>query len=321
MLQQTTVATVLNYYERFLDRFGTVVDLANAPEQDLLLLWQGLGYYRRARHMHRAAQIIRDQYAGQFPRQLHQIEKLPGLGRYTARAIASFAFHQRLPIVEANTRRLWCRFHALTGDPTKRPVEEKIWQLAQNLLPPQKSWDFNQAAMDLGSMVCTPKKPSCGICPLARYCLAHQRGQEECFPQLPAKRAKVDVRHASLLLWNRAGKILVRQRPPTGTWAGLWEFPHIELLSNESPQAGLLRIFGPRFNQPLQWTGRSHIVRHAIMHYRVELTAVEARAPRKTLPLEGINRWVTLDELSSLPFSTPQRKLSLWLRETSHFDS
>jgi A/G-specific adenine glycosylase len=313
MLQQTTVATVLRYYERFLDRFPTVVDLANASEQDVLHLWQGLGYYRRARNMHRAAQVIRDKYAGEFPRTLTEIEKLPGLGRYTARAIASFALHQPVPIVEANTRRLWCRVSAAVGDPTKAPLEEALWHLAEVVLPARSSWDFNQAAMDVGSTLCTPKEPACDSCPLASHCVAHELGQEESFPQLPPKRTKVDVQHASVVLWNGKNEVLVRQRPDDGTWAGLWEFVHVELGVGESPKTGLKRTLGPEPFRSLRWTGRTHQVRHTIMHYRVQLVCLEARigSPAPTFP--GPSRWISPSRLSTLPFSTPQRKLVAWL--------
>jgi A/G-specific adenine glycosylase len=313
MLQQTTVATVLNYYEKFLDRFPTVVDLADAPEQDVLHLWQGLGYYRRARNMHRAAQVIRDQYAGEFPATLSEIEKLPGLGRYTARAVASFALHQPVPIVEANTRRLWCRVSAAIGDATKAPLDDALWHLAEEVLPARSSWDFNQAAMDLGSMICTPKEPACHSCPLDRHCVAHALGQQESFPQLPPKRAKVDVQHASLILWNTKNEVLVCQRPADGTWAGLWEFVHVELDEGESPETGLKRTLDAKTFASLGWTGRTHRVRHAIMHYRVELFCLEARIGSSASKLPSPSRWISPARLHSLPFSTPQRQLVAWL--------
>ncbi|MBY0586650.1 A/G-specific adenine glycosylase [bacterium] len=314
MLQQTTVATVLGYYERFLERFPTISDLARGDEQEVLHLWQGLGYYRRARHLHRAAQFLARTNGGKFPTHLAEIEKLPGFGKYTARAVACFALHQSVPIIEANTRRLWCRVAGAEGDPTRGRLEAELWEMSAALAPKKGAWDFQQAAMDLGAMICTPRSPSCSICPLADHCEAHRLGKEEDLPQLPAKRSKVDIEHASVVLWNKRGEVLIRQRPPDGTWAGLWEFPLAELAENETPRDGIQRTVGQQVFASLRWTGRSHLVRHAIMHYRVKLTCLEATVGRQSVELPS-SEWRTVDRLRSLPWSTPQRKLLIWLEK------
>jgi A/G-specific adenine glycosylase len=313
MLQQTTVATVRSYYDRFLSRFPNLRTLADADEQEVLHLWQGLGYYRRARNMHRAARVIRDDMGGQFPTRLEEIERLPGLGKYTARAVATFALGERVPIIEANTRRLWSRVSAADGDPSKPPLAPLLWQLAEKVLPTRHPADFNQAAMDVGSMICTPKTPSCGICPLRDHCQAYALGRMEDYPQLPPRKAKVRARHCSAILWNPQNELLLRQRPADGTWAGLWEFPLAELAVGEDPLAGLGRILGERLREGITWTGRATSVRHAIMHYQVELLAREGRVGRGWRPPAGAFAWVGPGELRQYPLSTPQRRLVTWL--------
>lgn len=313
MLQQTTVATVRGYFERFLDRFPSIEDLASAPEEAVLHLWQGLGYYRRARHLHRAAQIIVRDFGGRFPTDPDEIRGLPGLGRYTANAIACFALNHRLPIIEANTRRLWTRLTAATGNPAKPPLETYLWQLAQDVLPKREFADFNQGAMDLGSMICTPKSPECDKCPLAAFCIAHQTGTETQFPQLAPRRAFVDVEHVTVLLWDKEkNQLLVTQRPDDGPWAGLWEFPRVEKRDEEDHLSAAIRAVKSFTLQEFQTRSAVMTLRHGIMHFKVTLTCYEAELlrspPSKATVPSGI-RWVSPKDLPTLPFSSPQRRI------------
>lgn len=317
MLQQTTVATVLGYFDRFLERFPTIGDLASASEEAVLHLWQGLGYYRRARHLHRAAQIIVRDHGGVFPTDLDEIRKLPGLGKYTANAIACFALNQRLPIIEANTRRLWARLTAAAGNPAKPPLEPLLWELAQDVLPKKEFADFNQGAMDLGSMICTPKAPACDQCPLAEFCIAHQSGTEERFPELAPRRAFVDCEHVTVLVWDkRKSQLLVTQRPDDGPWAGLWEFPRVEKGRDEEPLLAATRAVKSFTDQKFQIRSVVMTLRHGIMHYKVTLTCYEAEllqsTPSKIRGTAEI-RWVSPKDLPTLPFSSPQRRIIAWL--------
>jgi len=317
MLQQTTVATVLGYFERFLQKFPTVADLASAPEESVLHLWQGLGYYRRARHLHRAAQMIVRDYGSQFPTDAEAIRKLPGLGRYTANAIACFALDQRLPIIEANTRRLWTRLTAAPGNPAKPPLEPMLWQLAHDVLPKREFADFNQAAMDLGSMICSPKRPACDQCPLAEFCVAHQSGTTERFPELAPRRTFVEVEHVTVVIWNKEKThLLVTRRPDDGPWAGLWEFPRVEKENREEPTAAAARGVKSFTDVDFRMGRVLTKLRHGIMHYKVTLTCYEAEllqsAPSKIKDSQEI-RWVFPTALPTLPFSSPQRRIIAWL--------
>jgi A/G-specific adenine glycosylase len=325
MLQQTTVATVRGYFERFLERFPTISDLASAREEEVLHLWQGLGYYRRARHLHRAAQIIVRDFGGQFPTDPDEIRALPGLGKYTANAIACFALNQPLPIIEANTRRLWTRLTAAAGNPAKPPLETSLWQLAQDVLPKREFADFNQGVMDLGSMICTPKSPACDKCPLAAFCVAHQTSTEDQFPQLAPRRAFVDVEHVTVLLWDKEkNQLLVTQRPDDGPWAGLWEFPRVEKMGDEEYASAASRALKSFTDQSFRIHSVVMTLRHGIMHYKVTLTCFEAELlqsiPSKATKPSGI-RWVSPKDLLTLPFSSPQRRIIARILKHSDLES
>ncbi|RPI90021.1 MAG: A/G-specific adenine glycosylase, partial [Planctomycetaceae bacterium] len=183
MLQQTTVVAVVPYFQRFLARFPTVADLATADQHDVLQLWEGLGYYSRARNLHRAAQALVERHAGVFPRDAEQLQSLPGIGRYTAGAIASFAFDLPAPIVEANTLRLYCRLLGYEDDPRSATGQRLLWSFAEQVLPPKNPGEINQALMELGATVCTPVAPGCEECPLAELCVARARGLQVKIPR------------------------------------------------------------------------------------------------------------------------------------------
>lgn len=311
MLQQTQVATVREYFARFLDRFPTVHALARADSADVLHLWQGLGYYRRARHLHRAAQVVVDAHDGRFPEDPVVAAQLPGLGRYTANAIASFAFGRRVPILEANTLRLWTRVCAASGDPKRPPLNEQLWNLAEVVLPAARSADFNQAVMDVGSGVCTPRSPNCPECPLRDFCQASLTNTTELFPQNAPKRSSVAVDHVAVVVWN-GDEVLISQRPATGPWADLWEFPRVEREGDESWEAAAMRAVRGATDADFRLAGERTTIRHGIMHYKVRLRCFDAQVAAscgRSLHAAANARWVRVDALQQLPFSSPQRRL------------
>lgn len=314
MLQQTQVSTVLAYFPRFLQLFPTLERLARAEESDVLHAWQGLGYYRRARNLKAAAERILLEHGGRFPDEPEQLAKLPGLGRYTANAIACFAFGQRRPILEANTVRVWTRVCAAAGDPAKGPLLGDLWELAESVLPSRRVPDFNQALMDLGSEVCLPRGPRCVACPLRSSCVGHAEGNAESFPRKGKKAAPVHVDHVTVVI-RRGDEVLVTQRPPEGRWANLWEFPRVERKEKEDWHAAARRAVRAAACVPVVLEGEWMTLRHGIMHYRVLLKCFEGHVVgRSTAKSDGLRpggrgRWVPLDEITRFPFSSPQRRI------------
>jgi len=224
MLQQTQVATTTDYYLRFIERFPTVDALAKARLDDVLTLWSGLGYYRRARHLHAAARIIVAQHGSVVPANLDELMALPGIGRYTAGAIASVAYDVRAPILDGNVTRVLLRMWADRRDPMQPAVIEQLWQGAKELLPRKRCGDFNQALMELGATVCVPRSPSCSMCPLRNYCRAYDENLADRIPAA-ARRAKVEKATVAVAAIRRGEALLFVQRPKDGLWSGLWELP------------------------------------------------------------------------------------------------
>ena len=228
MLQQTTVAAVVPYFERFVSRFPDVNSLAAAPVDDVLKLWEGLGYYSRARNLHKAAQILVADYAGQFPTDVGELQLLPGIGRYTAGAIASFAFDQPAAIVEANTERLYARLLALQEDVRSTASQKLLWQFAEDLVPTKRPGDFNQALMDIGAKICRPQDPCCDQCPLINSCGAFQSGLQQQVPVRKARTAITAVNELGVILYSDE-RFLLRRRSQAERWAGMWDFVRFEI--------------------------------------------------------------------------------------------
>ena len=231
MLQQTQVTTVIPYYEKFMGRFPDLDSLANAPIDDVLKHWSGLGYYARARNLHKAAQQIRDQHQGIFPNTLESVCELSGIGRSTAGAILSIAFQQREAILDGNVKRVLARFNEVKGWYGVSSVQKKLWALAEKQLPegvaPQRFADYTQAMMDLGATLCTRSKPSCSVCPLKNSCGAYNNQTTHLYPT-PKPKKVVPERQAVMLLIHQGENIYLIRRPPTGIWGGLWCFPQFE---------------------------------------------------------------------------------------------
>ncbi|WP_129141318.1 A/G-specific adenine glycosylase [Modicisalibacter coralii] len=229
MLQQTQVATVIPYYERFMARFPDVEALARAEVDEVLHLWTGLGYYARARNLHRAAQCVVDEHDGEFP--VHSLEAmaaLPGIGLSTAGAIIGISTGRRAVILDGNVKRVLARLHAVQGWPGKTAVSRELWRLAEHYTPDSRVADYAQAMMDLGATLCTRGKPSCLLCPFEDVCVAHARGEERRFPESKPRKALPERRTLMLLLCDPAGRVLLERRPPSGLWGGLWCFPQFE---------------------------------------------------------------------------------------------
>jgi A/G-specific adenine glycosylase len=315
MLQQTQAATVVPYFERFLAAFPTIADLAAAQEQDVLRLWEGLGYYGRARNMHRAARQILADHAGRFPNEPHQAKTLPGLGRYMVGAILSQAFEVRLPILEANSQRVLCRLFAIREDPTRGATRELLWRLAEALLPRSHVGDFNQAMMELGALVCTSTNAHCERCPLSKDCAASRQGIQKEVPLRPKRAGSVEVREAAVVV-RRGKRILLAQCPDFGRCAGLWEFPHGTLENGESLQSAATRIAARLAGLKIRLGAELLTIRHSVTHHRITLTCFEAAhvSGRFRSTIYPSHEWIKPAQLADYPVSSPQRRLTLALK-------
>ncbi len=278
MLQQTQVATVIPYYDRFLQRFPSVRALAEAAEDEVLHLWTGLGYYSRARNLHKAAQQVCRDFDGEFPSDAEQLEQLPGIGRSTAGAIASIAGQQRAPILDGNVKRVLARFHAVPGYPGDSATLNTLWQYAEAHTPHSRLPDYTQAMMDLGATLCTRSRPACGICPLTDDCLARIQGNPSDYPGKKPKKV-LPVRATRMLIIERDGEVLLQKRPPTGVWAGLWIFPQIE------PDADPIAHCAEQLRMQVELTERWTPWRHTFSHYHLDIEPLRLRLLR---PAEGI---------------------------------
>jgi len=305
MLQQTTVAAVIGYYQRFLDDFPTVEQLAAAPQEAVIDLWAGLGYYARARNLHAAARMVVEEFAGRFPQTLEQLQLLPGVGRSTAGAIAALAFEQRAAILDGNVRRILCRLFALQLPPRSSAAEKQLWLWAEELTPQQKVHDYTQAIMDLGATVCVPRRPLCQDCPLQQLCQAHKLGLEQQLP-LKQKSKPVPTRKEIALLLERDGRYLVRRRPASGLLGGLWEFPTISLADGQKPeqQLGMLMHNFVASGKP-QLIGR---IEHVYCHFRLDLQLYRLSIGGLPQVGENENDWCTLAELSQLALHGAHKK-------------
>jgi A/G-specific adenine glycosylase len=310
MLQQTQVATVRDYFVRFVDAFPNVRRLAAAAERDVLRLWEGLGYYRRARQLHAAAQLIVAQHGARFPQSLDELRKLPGIGRYTAGAIASIAFDQRAPILEANTIRLLSRLIGYRDDPLSAAGQRLLWHVAERLVPRSNVAHFNQALMELGSLVCTPSAPDCDECPLATLCAARAAGLQHDIPPPKPPKKYMDLREAAVIV-RKNGRVLMRQCARGERWAGLWDFPRFELLS-EGPLFAREEIISKLREQTgVTCAPRALVktIKHGVTRFRITLDCYQATFVAGKARSKSIC-WTALNDLPSLPLSTTGRKIA-----------
>jgi A/G-specific adenine glycosylase len=309
MLQQTRIAAVIPYYEKFLARFPTVESLARAPEQEVLRLWAGLGYYCRARNLQRAAREIVAQYGGNFPRDFAAAISLPGIGRYTAAAVLSIAFDAPHAALDGNVARVLARLHAIRGDLRAPQRWKKLEATAQILLAPKAAGDWNQAMMELGETICTPKSPQCGACPVARWCEARKRGLVAAIPAPRKKQASVTQRIAAAVLLDSRGRTLLVRDPGAHDgvlFSRMWQFPAVQFATN--PAAALADHLRTelRFDPP-PLTELAH-AKHGVTFRNITLVPYYARVA--ALPILPRSRRLPLAQISRVPVSSATRKIA-----------
>ncbi|MBL8242591.1 MAG: A/G-specific adenine glycosylase [Rhodanobacteraceae bacterium] len=298
MLQQTQVQTVMPYYQRFLLLFPDLRTLASAPLDDVLAAWSGLGYYSRARNLHRAAIHCMAAHAGELPDRFDALAALPGIGRSTAGAILAQAHGQRLPILDGNVRRVLARHRAVTGDPGSAPVQSVLWELSQAALPQARLADYTQALMDLGTTVCTRQRPGCGRCPLAEDCQAQLQGRVGEFPQARKARTRPSRSLVMLRVRDEAQRILLRRRPPAGVWPGLWSLPEGRTLADALATLAL----APTRSEP------AALIRHEFTHFSLEIAVHDVHIGSSRIADEE-SRWLAPAEALSLGLPQPVRRL------------
>lgn len=318
MLQQTTVTAVVPYLERFIQTFPTVESLAAADEIAVLRLWEGLGYYSRARNLHRAARQLAAEGAASFPTEAEALEALPGIGRYTAGAIASFAFDQPAPIIEANTLRLHSRLLGYTGDPRSKDGQQQLWswatQLVEAATPSFGPGAINQALMDVGATVCTPTNPRCPECPLKRWCAAFAAGNQAEIPRPAVRAAVTEVTDATVAIHHR-GRYLLRQRAPAERWAGLWDFPRFTIGDVSSLLSIVAEGVRDQTGLTIQLGDEIATFKHSVTRYRITLRCFTATVHSGRLHATDTLRWVTPVEFPEYPLSVTGRKFALRLRD------
>jgi A/G-specific adenine glycosylase len=310
MLQQTTVAAVIPYFERFLLRFPTLVELASADEHEVLRLWEGLGYYSRARNLHAAARKVVAEHAGMIPSDVATLRRLPGIGRYTAGAIASFAYDRPAPIVEANTQRVYARLMALREPADSTAARNAIWAFAERAVPARTPGAFNEALMDLGATVCLPTTPRCEECPLTSCCRAFRGGLQADIP--PPKRRPEPTSVAQAMIAVRRGRrYLLRKSPHGERWAGLWEFLRVPLSPKGSvSEAVLERAVAALCGLAVEAEHGGFELRHAVTRFRIRLHCATARHLSGTPNGPAEYRWARPEEFPHFAFSMPARKFA-----------
>ena len=317
MLQQTQVATVIPYYERFLTAFPTVNDLADAPLDTVLKLWEGLGYYSRARNLHRAAQIVVAEYGGKFPDTAAQLEALPGIGRYTAGAIASIAYGENVPVLDGNVIRVFARLLDLSDDVTRTTTKNALWQQATDWLPAERAGDYNQALMELGRTVCKPRNTLCSECPVQAYCQAFANQTQD---QRPVKARKAPLPHydvAAGIIWNEDEQLLIAQRPLDGLLGGLWEFPGGKQEPDETLPECLQRELREELAIEVQVKDLFVVVRHGFTHFKITLHAFHCDYRSGPPQRQGVAdfAWVRMDELVAYSFGKADRDIIAALQD------
>ncbi len=305
MLQQTRVETVIPYFEKWMSSFPNIGALAAASERDVLNIWEGLGYYSRARNLHKAAQIVMETYRGELPRDLNALRKLPGIGRYTAGAVASMAFGMDESTLDGNIRRVFARLFDVT-EPADSPAGEKIlWRLAAEHLPKGAAGDYNQALMDLGAAICLPKNPRCLLCPLMELCAARMAGTQEQRPVLKPKKKTPRVIHAAGVIIQR-GRVLLAKRSSNGLLGGMWEFPNGRVSGD--PVRELTKALKTGYRLKVRRKEALGIIEHAYTHFRV--TEHVFHCAPISIPKDGNLKWVWIKNLDDYPMGKIDRQIA-----------
>ena len=314
MLQQTRVETVIPYFDRWMAQFPTVAALASADVQAVLGVWEGLGYYSRGRNLHKAARMVMDDFGGQIPHTAAELNSLPGVGRYTAAAIASMAFGQDVATLDGNIRRVLSRVFNMDLPARSPEGERRLWELAEEHLPAGRAGDYNQAWMDLGSAICTPRDPACERCPLAGLCQAQALGVQTERPVLP-KKAPTPHYTVTAAVLERDGEVLIARRPENGLLGGMWEFPGGKVQSGESLPEGLQREICEELGAEIAVGEQLGVYRHAFTHFRITLHAFRCTLRSgEPSPLEASElRWVVPEALSDFPMGKVDRQIAAHL--------
>ncbi len=312
MLQQTQVGTVRAYYQRWMSRFTGIESVAEAPLDEVLHLWSGLGYYARARNIHRAAQQLRDEHDGRFPDSIEAVMALPGIGRSTAGAILSLSRNERHPILDGNVKRVLCRYHVIKGWPGQAKVARELWALADQHTPDHDNAAYTQAIMDLGATVCVRTQPACEECPVANGCEAHQSGRQGDYPTAKPRKKRPVRTTVMALLEDAEGRVLLEQRPAAGVWGGLWSLPQ------HDSEAALREWLSANGNNPADietWP----VLQHGFTHFQLDITPIRVKLVRAASGAgEGDRqRWVDPAELPELGIAAPVGKLLSQLEEAT----
>ena len=303
MLQQTQVQTVIPYYLRFLEALPTLPDLAAAHTDQVHALWAGLGYYARARNLHKAAQVCVERHGGELPADLEQLTALPGIGRSTAGAILAQAHGLRFPILDGNVKRTLCRYHGIGGWPGGSAVEKQLWTIAEQHLPQARMADYTQAIMDFGATLCTRHDPACVLCPLQDGCVARREGLVEQLPEAKPGKPLPERRTLMLLMRDSRGHVLLARRPATGIWSGLWSLP--EAGDHDEARAFVARHAGADFDAAQSLP----LIEHTFSHYRLHIEPLGWRIAEPGVALHDDHRWQPFDQLADVGLPAPVKKL------------
>jgi A/G-specific adenine glycosylase len=316
MLQQTQVATVIPYFNRFIKELPDFRALADADEGQVLRLWQGLGYYSRARNLHAAAKRVSNELSGRLPRTIDELLKLPGVGRYTAGAIASIAFDQHAPILDGNVARVLCRLDRIETNPRDNKTREILWKRAEEILPSKRLGDFNSAMMELGATVCTPRSPKCLVCPVNEQCEALVAGIQESIPTARVAKARPLVKRWTFCI-QHDGRWLIERRPAKGRWAGLWQFVTLEPVAHEHSAHGhLIDAVAAHYDIATSTPKPLGTIDHGLTHRQYEFSVFVCNAKGKISGCNAESRaWVDLDDISRYALPRPHLRVVELLRQ------
>ncbi len=305
MLQQTQVETVIPYYKKFLKSFPSIRPLAKADLSKVLKAWEGLGYYSRARNLHRASQIVLNHFHGKIPDTLKDLLNLPGIGRSTAGSILSFAFRKDTPILDGNAKRVLSRLFAVSGSPGEKKTEQLLWKISESLIPKGFSNPFNQALMDLGSMICTPKDPECDRCPFHRFCKGGASGNPEKFPTKGIKKTIPHVESVSAVI-KKNGKVLLNKRPPVGLLGGLWEFPNWRIEGKQRMRLRLRNFIKKEMGMNVNVKESIGTFKQTFSHFKLTLQVFHCQP----LNEKTKGKWVSIRNLHLFPMSRIHRRIA-----------
>lgn len=302
MLQQTQVVTVIDYYLKFMQRFPTVQTLAEAETDEVLHYWTGLGYYARARNLHKCAQTVVNEFNGEFPNSVEALEGLSGIGRSTAGAIASISMGLPASILDGNVKRVLSRFHAIEGWPGNKKVADKMWVIADRYTPQKRTGDYTQAMMDLGATLCSRSKPQCQVCPLMSQCEAYAQGNVKSYPNSKPKKEK-PIKSVRMLMLEHQGEVLLLQQPDTGIWGGLWIFPQQEVAQSHVESEWLSHA-------SIKSVQDQAVFRHTFSHYHLDIHPVRIQLHAKPDRVgERALLWYDLNNPASVGLAAPVKKL------------